>query len=103
MVSYNSPSPQHPVSHRQTRGRKRLNSLHLAVTAAVICTAFSGSAIAQSSPDAMIADALRAAPPSILKTATVSDLAGNILREGPSDYTCFPAPCLLYTSPSPRD
>lgn len=92
MVSYNSPSPQHPVSHRQTRGRKRLNSLHLAVTAAVICTAFSGSAIAQSSPDAMIADALRAAPPSILKTATVSDLAGNILREGPSDYTCFPAP-----------
>jgi|TARA_R110002012_G_scaffold91404_1_gene222578 hypothetical protein len=64
----------------------------LAVTTAVICTAFSGSAIAQSSPDAMIADALRAAPPSILRTATVSDLAGNILREGPSDYTCFPAP-----------
>lgn len=56
------------------------------------CTAFVGSAIAQSAPEAMIADALRAAPASILDTAVVSDLAGNILRAGTSDYTCFPAP-----------
>jgi hypothetical protein len=40
----------------------------------------------------MIADALRAAPAGILETAKVSDMAGNILREGTSDYTCYPSP-----------
>ena len=40
----------------------------------------------------MISDALRAAPTNILDTASVSDLAGNILRQGMSEYTCFPAP-----------
>jgi hypothetical protein len=60
--------------------------------AAIVCAAFGGPAIAQTSPEAMIEDALRAAPAGIRDTATVSDLAGNILREGTSDYTCFPAP-----------
>ncbi|WP_206456086.1 hypothetical protein [Aurantimonas marina] len=46
---------------------------------------------AQSAED-MIADALRAAPPGISQTATVSDLAGKVLREGSGAYTCFPAP-----------
>jgi len=40
----------------------------------------------------MIAEALSAAPAGILETATISDLEGNILRKGTSDYTCFPAP-----------
>ncbi len=43
-------------------------------------------------PEALIEDALRAAPPNIRDSATVSDMAGNILREGSGDYTCFPAP-----------
>lgn len=61
---------------------------------AVVCSVLVTPAVAQSSSavDSMIADALRAAPTGILDTATVSDLAGNILREGTSDYTCFPAP-----------
>ena len=61
---------------------------------AVICALPLGAAIAQTAPDAqaMIADALRAAPDGIRDTAVISDLEGNILREGTSDYTCFPAP-----------
>ncbi|MBU2360266.1 MAG: hypothetical protein KKB02_15285 [Alphaproteobacteria bacterium] len=42
--------------------------------------------------DEMIAEALTAAPANIRDTAVVSDLSGNILRDGTSDYTCFPAP-----------
>ena len=65
--------------------------------ALVLSTASLGLATgprAESGPkaDALIADALRAAPDSIRDTATVSDLEGNILRKGTSDYTCFPAP-----------
>jgi hypothetical protein len=61
---------------------------------AIACTALATAAAAQSSPEAtaMTAEALSAAPAGILATATVSDLEGNILREGTSDYTCFPAP-----------
>lgn len=40
----------------------------------------------------MIEQALSAAPPQIAETATVSDLEGNVLREGDGAYTCFPAP-----------
>lgn len=49
------------------------------------------AADAQSAED-KIAEALSAAPPSMKETATVSDLDGNVLRPGSSDYTCFPAP-----------
>jgi hypothetical protein len=42
--------------------------------------------------DALIADALLAAPPSIQGTATVKDWEGNILREGTNEYTCYPTP-----------
>lgn len=51
-------------------------------------------AMAQSTAtaDEMIAEALTAAPANIRDTAIVSDLSGNILRDGTSDYTCFPAP-----------
>ncbi|WP_198666030.1 hypothetical protein [Tropicimonas sp. IMCC34043] len=75
-------------------GRTMMSGPCSAACLAAVCTALVSPAIAQSTPDAdaMIADALRAAPASILDTARVSDLAGNILREGTSDYTCFPAP-----------
>jgi len=65
----------------------------LAAAIAMACLA-AGSAVAADgpTPEALIEDALRAAPPNIRDTATVSDLAGNILREGTGDYTCFPAP-----------
>jgi hypothetical protein len=41
---------------------------------------------------AMIDDALAAAPPSIAATATVADWEGNVLREGTGGYTCLPTP-----------
>lgn len=86
-------SPRHPsCSERFAPTPKGPQSLRQMTAIAVVCIAFVGPAIAQSSSEAMISDALRAAPASILDTATVSDLAGNILREGTSDYTCFPAP-----------
>ncbi len=51
-----------------------------------------GPALGAEDAAALIADALRAAPPNIRDTATVADLEGNILRPGTGDYTCFSAP-----------
>lgn len=91
----------HTVSRRRAHchekvglGPRMVSGLCSITAVAIACAGLVASAAAQSSPDAtaMIADALRAAPASILDTAVVSDLAGNILREGTSDYTCFPAP-----------
>jgi hypothetical protein len=39
---------------------------------------------------AMIASALSAAPEAITAAATVTDLAGNVLHEGTSGFTCMP-------------
>jgi hypothetical protein len=40
--------------------------------------------------EALIRDALSAAPPLIAKTAIVKDWDGTVLRQGNDDYTCFP-------------
>jgi hypothetical protein len=45
---------------------------------------------AQPDAAAMIASALKAAPEAITATATVTDLAGNVLREGTNGFTCMP-------------
>lgn len=49
------------------------------------------TAIAQDE-QALIDDALAAAPPGIQQTATVKDWEGNVLREGTGEYTCYPSP-----------
>ncbi|GGY62120.1 hypothetical protein [Marinobacter zhanjiangensis] len=41
---------------------------------------------------AMIREALSAAPPQVAETATVIDLEGNVIREGEGEYTCLPGP-----------
>lgn len=88
----------HRLLFRQQHGSEAITRspdeacLRQATAIVVVCTAFGSSAIAQSTPETMVTDALRAASANILDTAVVSDLAGNILREGTSDYTCFPAP-----------
>lgn len=92
MLSHRISRRHPPCSGRITSTPKGAQSLRQMAAIAVACTAFVGPALAQSSSEAMISDALRAAPASILDTASVSDLAGNVLREGTSDYTCFPAP-----------
>ncbi len=40
--------------------------------------------------EALIGDALAAAPPAIAKTAKVVDSDGTVLRQGSGSYTCFP-------------
>ncbi len=68
----------------------------LAAALAIACLANDPAMAADGpKPEALIEDALRAAPPSIRDTAIVSDLAGNILREGSGDYPCFPAPDVI--------
>ncbi len=69
--------------------RTTLNAGAIACLAAIVA---GGPALGAEGDAALIADALRAAPPNIRDTATVSDLEGNILRAGTGDYTCFPAP-----------
>jgi len=92
MLSHRLSPRQQPGFEPLTPARKGTLVLRRVVGIAVICAAFAGAANAQSASDAMISDALRAAPASIVDTASVSDLAGNVLRQGTSDYTCFPAP-----------
>ena len=45
--------------------------------------------------EAMIADALSAAPPSVAATAMVMDWEGNMLKENSGPYTCMPTPASL--------
>jgi hypothetical protein len=47
---------------------------------------------AQANEDAMIVEALSAAPPQVAETATVMNLDGKVLREGTGAFTCFPSP-----------
>src|SRR5262245_11464717 len=49
-----------------------------------------GAGSSTSDKDALIEDALRAAPPPIAKTATVKDWDGTVLKQGNDDFTCFP-------------
>ena len=56
--------------------------------------AWGGIASAQDT-DAMIADALSAAPASIHDQVTVMDWEGNVLRQGSGPYTCYPTPAAL--------
>jgi len=57
--------------------------------AAVVLGSSADSARAQDK-EALIANALSAAPPAVAETATVMDNKGNLLREGSGEFTCFP-------------
>ncbi|MDP5293778.1 hypothetical protein Q9290_16005 [Oceanimonas sp. CHS3-5] len=41
---------------------------------------------------AMLVDALNAAPPTLRDSVTVVDWEQNVLQQGSGDYTCFPTP-----------
>lgn len=66
------------------------------------CAMLSSAALAQQdtqpgaaappSGDALIEEALSAAPPQFRDSATVVDPQGNVVREGTGAYTCMPAP-----------
>ena len=42
--------------------------------------------------EALIKDALSAAPPTLVDSVSVVDWDGNVLRKGTGDYTCMPTP-----------
>lgn len=50
---------------------------------------------------ALIAEALSAAPPSLAAKATVADWDGKVLREGSGGYTCLPTPPSMAAGTSP--
>jgi hypothetical protein len=68
--------------------------IQTALSAAAVSLLVLTSASA-SDKDAMLKDALSAAPESIGKNATVMDWEGNTLQEGSNGYTCFPTPPTL--------
>src|SRR5262245_65464311 len=49
----------------------------------------------ESSKQALIRDAVSAAPPALARTVTVKDWDGTVLRKGSGAYTCFPTPVEL--------
>ncbi len=53
------------------------------------------------SAEAIIAEALSAAPASMVDSVTVADWAGNVLREGSGPYTCLPTPPGMQPGTSP--
>jgi hypothetical protein len=60
--------------------------LALSVTLSLFGTA------AGQNKEALISDALSAAPPKVAKAAKVVDWDGTVLREGGGAYTCYPTP-----------
>ena len=66
------------------------NRLPRLAAAGLLAMAISAPAIADTSKDAMIKEALSAAPPGLAAVAAVHDWEGNVLREGSSDYVCMP-------------
>jgi hypothetical protein len=62
----------------------------LVTSTAVILGLFGANLATAQDKDALIKNALSAAPPGVAETATVMDNKGNLLREGSGAYTCFP-------------
>lgn len=73
---------------RNGTGLWLIGSVALLGNLAVSAGALAGAA----ETEALIEEALSAAPPQVAKSATVIDLKGNVLREGDGEYTCMPAP-----------
>ncbi|MDP6691350.1 MAG: hypothetical protein QF384_17790 [Alphaproteobacteria bacterium] len=67
---------------------KNIVSMPLAIT----CMLGATGAAAADDKQALIDDAISAAPNTIAQNATIMDWAGNTLRKGSNGYTCFPTP-----------
>ncbi|EIV8650027.1 hypothetical protein AL190_000951 [Vibrio parahaemolyticus] len=59
---------------------------------AVVSVSCAFGAFAADDSNALLEDALSAAPPTIRDKVTVLDWNNNVLQEGSSQYTCFPTP-----------
>ena len=60
------------------------------LTGYIVCSLGAIAAGAEPDKDALIREALSAAPPAIANTATVKTMDGKVLKEGSGVYTCFP-------------
>ena len=68
----------------------RVASLGALLLSCVLLPWLAGAA--EPSKQALIKDAVSAAPPAIAKTVKVMDWDGTVLRDGGGTYTCFPTP-----------
>lgn len=66
------------------------NRFVLGAAAATFCFAVTAQAVADEK-QAIIDDALSAAPSQIAESATVMTMSGEVMREGDGAYTCFPS------------
>ena len=66
----------------------------LPVLFVIACSPEEAAAPVDDSPsaEAIIAEALSAAPPSMQASVSVADWEGNVLREGSGSHTCLPSP-----------
>lgn len=78
------------------------NARLIVAVAAALIPAFPAHGAAQDT-DAVIADALSAAPPSLAEDATVMDWEQNVLREGTNGWTCMPSPPNVDSAPMCMD
>lgn len=62
------------------------------LTSIAIFMSYTVTAQADEKSQALLEDALSAAPPTIRETVTVLDWDNNVLQKGTNDYTCFPTP-----------
>ena len=62
------------------------------ITLSLLLAAASINALADAKTQAMIDDALSAAPPTLRDAVTVVDWQNNVLQQGSGKYTCFPTP-----------
>jgi len=65
------------------------NTTMLATATLAVVLGLPAAVFAQNT-DEMIASAMSAGPSSIAEDATITDLAGNVLREGTNGWTCIP-------------
>lgn len=65
----------------------------------VLIAIFTNTSASAQNRAAVIANALRAAPPSITQDATVMDWEGNTLREGTNGWVCMPDPPNIEAAP----
>lgn len=59
-------------------------------TVAAVALIASNSTLHAQDSEALIKNALSAAPPAVAANATVMNMKGEVLRQGDGDYTCFP-------------
>jgi hypothetical protein len=81
-----------PISRRVHSGLSvlaRVVQLPIVLISLLFVTVFQGDA---QDKQALIREALSAAPPEVAKTAVVKNLDGTVLKPGTGSYTCYPTP-----------